>query len=501
MIVNFRLSPASVILILVFSLQLFLYSQLPERRRDAGWPTIVMQNWHEYGYWQLSGQLVANPGGFEASEEKFIYPGHRPAFLIPPYLLKELPGKLFGGGLVYDFTVLAVTCAALLWFLGTGLRGILITSTVCLAPGILACVAMVDTISTPSLLGVAAMVFVGGALSREDVKSSTRGVALLVLICYMVLNWCTLFPLGIAAVYVLCKRQEWKKAAVFFAVAFGIGLAVLAVSLHSRQTTTSHFSDFWNTYLWGPLGYDRSGMSFGKAALRILAVNVIGWLPLACAGLVLFFTNGPGQKWHRAAWPLLAALAAVFALRNYNAHHPWPIVPQIGLGLVFALDLLIAPKKDDLVIHRRWVAGTAVALAAGYLVGWCALDEFNSRDVNALRALVVNHTPRHALIVVADGLMPGGVKNLKPFNEEFDRKLVALEEWSQQSDNATNREVFLLAHTSTVPGAPMVGQSQIRPTWADKVMVPLFDFYRKYISRRAPGNRKQYFDGYQLYKL
>jgi hypothetical protein len=105
---------------------------------------------------------------------------------------------------------------------------------------------------------------------------------------------------------------------------------------------------------------------------------------------------------------------------------------------------------------------------------------------------------------VAGDLLPAGVGNYEPFAEHFDRKLVSLEKWNQRGAElaAGGKEVFFLTHAVTPPaGAKLVAQSQTRATWADRVMVPLFDFYREKISRRAPGNRKTYFDDYQLYKL
>jgi hypothetical protein len=491
-----------VVFIFLSALHLFLYARSPEASRDGGWPTIVMHNWHEYGYWQMDGQLVANPGGLAAGEEKFIYPGHRPTFLIVPYLLKELPGAAFGDGLLYDFIVVGLVYTALLWLLGMNLRGILIACAVCLAPGFFNNIMAVDTISIPALLGVAAMAFVGGALVRDEAGFPTRVAAFLVMVAYMLLNWSTLFPLGVAAVYVLCRRPDWKKTAGYFAGALVVGLGVLAVSMHSRHATAANSGNFWNSYLWGPLGYDRSGMNLGKAFVRITAVNAIAWFPVVFAGLAVLLTNGPGEKWRRAAWPLLAGIAAVFTLRNYNAHHPWNAVCEIGLGLVFSLELLTGPKTSATGARRLAATGTTALFSTAYLIAWLALNEFNSRDLTAVRVLVDGHTPRHALVVVADGLLPAGVKDLQPFTEEFDRKLISLEEWNRPgASHDTNQETFLLTHTTTVPGAVFLAQSSLQPTWADKIMVPLFDFYRTKISRRAAGNRKEYFDEYKLYRF
>jgi len=78
--------------VLLCGLHLWLYANMPEARRNSGWPSIVMRNWHEQGFWHLGGKLVNNAGGLDAGEIPFVYPGHRPYFLILPYWLKELPG-------------------------------------------------------------------------------------------------------------------------------------------------------------------------------------------------------------------------------------------------------------------------------------------------------------------------------------------------------------------------------------------------------------------------
>jgi hypothetical protein len=494
---------AAAIFVLVCSLHLFLYAQLPEARRNSGWPTEVMHNWHEFGYWHLGGQLVANPGGLDAGEEPFIYPGHRPFFLVLPYLLKELPGAAGGDGLLYDFAVLALIYSAVLGLLGAGLRGILIASAVCLAPGVMNNIADVDTLGVTFLFGLAAMSFAGGALARHEAKLSTRLGAFAVMVVYMLLNWPTLFPLGITAVYVLCKRSDWKKVAGLFAVALAVGLGVLVVSMHSRHVSGTNSGDFWNSYLWGPLGYDGSGMDTGKAFVRITAVNSVAWLGLAVAGFAVLLCNGLGENWRRAPWPLLASIAAVFVLRNYNAHHPWNAVCQIGLGMVFSLELLVG-EKPIATRARLWTAtGVAVAFSVFYVVAWLAFYEFNKRDFDPLHEMITTQTPRHALIVVADGLTSAGQTDLKPYEDEFDRKLMPLDEWNLHAAEIgrSGKDVYLLAHVTVPPGATLVAESQIRPTWADRIMAPLFEFYRTKISRRASGDRKQYFDEYRLYKL
>jgi hypothetical protein len=96
------------------------------------------------------------------------------------------------------------------------------------------------------------------------------------------------------------------------------------------------------------------------------------------------------------------------------------------------------------------------------------------------------------------------VSDLAPYREEFDRKILIMEGSQLATTNlaAGKSDVYLLTHeASNFPGAKLVATSQVASSWADKIMVPLFDFYRNKISRRAAGNRKTYYDEYQLYQI
>ncbi len=469
--------------------------------RDTSFPTIVMHNWHEYGYWKLDGQLVANPGGLDAGEEKFIYPGHRPTFVVLPYLLKELPGAAGGDGLFYDLAVLAITYAAILCLLGMNLRGLLVACVMCLTPGFFNNIAVVDTIDVPALFGIAAMSFAGGCLARSETKISMRLAAIAMMCLYMLLNWSTLFSLMVVAIYILCRRRDWIKSACLFTLPLSVGVFVLAMSLHNRHAAGTSDTSFWNQYLWGPLGYDGHGMNFWKAIVRIMAVNFVAWLPLAIAGLAILLVNGLGENWRRAPWPLLTSFAAVFLMRNYNAHHPWGVVSIIGLGLLFSIELLTSEEAMAVrgLKQTAMVGGVAVFTLI-FLAAFLALNEFNGRNWNAMMSLVSENTPRHALIVVSDDLLPNGGK----FFGAFDRKQVSIDKWSQPAVKleSSGKEIFLLTHSDQLPpNTKFVARSQSHATWADRVMVPLFEFYRTKISRRAPGNRTEYYEEYRLYRL
>ncbi len=161
------------------------------------------------------------------------------------------------------------------------------------------------------------------------------------------------------------------------------------------------------------------------------AENAIAWLPLALVALALLAGK---------AGALLAPGAAavdprdimVLGLRNYNAHHPWNAVSIIGLGLLFSLELLIAPDCLAQPASRRGRLVAAAACSLLFCVAWHALDNFNKREFNALHALVFENTPRHSLIVLADSLQPQGTTNMQEVALGLDRKEITAVEWESR---------------------------------------------------------------------
>jgi hypothetical protein len=490
------------VFVLLCSLHLWLYANMPEARRNWGWPSIVMRNWHEQGFWHLGGKLVSNAGGLDSGEAPSVYPGHRSYFLILPYWLKELPGAAGGNGLLYDFAIVLATFAGLLRLFGTGIRGVAMAFATCLSPGFFANVADIDTIAFPALMGIAVMAFVGGCLTQTKEKSPWRGISLAMVVVYMLMNWSTLFSLCIAAVYVWAVRPDWKSLGTYFGVGLLVGLAVFAVSILSRHESGTTSGDFWNGYLWGPAGYTGTGMTWGKAVVRIFGVNVIAWLPLALVAPALLASNGRGPRWRLAPLPLIAAIVMVLGPRNYIANHPWNVVSVIGLGLLFSLELLIAPDRLAQPAPRRgWIA----AAAAGSLlfcVAWHALDKFNVREFNALHALVYENTPRHSLIVLADDPQPQGNTDVEGLAGGLDRKVITAAEWESRRAEIerSGKEVFVLGHEASLPHTRLVAESRCPASWDARIMVPLFNFYRSTISRRPARERLVYFSEYRLYR-
>ncbi len=169
------------------------------------------------------------------------------------------------------------TFAGLTWLFGCGPRGTAVAFAACLSPGFISSVATIDTVSFPAVMGIAALAFVAGSLMRGGGESpGFRPAILLVLALFMLMNWSTLFSLFIAAVYVCVKRVRWKSLAVYFGAGLALGMAVFFAAMHGSHAGGTGTGDLWNAYLWGPAGYDGTGMTLGKAVvIRISAVDLI----------------------------------------------------------------------------------------------------------------------------------------------------------------------------------------------------------------------------------
>src|SRR5271156_5672938 len=63
------------------------------------WTHNVVRNWEQFGFFNLHGRLVYNPGGFQADTQPQIYLGHRPASLYPCFWTQEL----FRGAIAVNF--------------------------------------------------------------------------------------------------------------------------------------------------------------------------------------------------------------------------------------------------------------------------------------------------------------------------------------------------------------------------------------------------------------
>src|SRR5207249_6259301 len=131
------LSSAKAVTI-VTSLCLILFSALiyelvPCSNKDGLWQHNVLRNWNEYGFFQLHGKLVQNPGGHDAVDHPEIYTGHRAASLYVPYLVISIAGDTRKGELLF-YLLLVVLILRTVWhFLGRSPLALSVGSAVVLS--------------------------------------------------------------------------------------------------------------------------------------------------------------------------------------------------------------------------------------------------------------------------------------------------------------------------------------------------------------------------------
>ena len=472
---------------------------------DSGWPCIVMHNWDDYGFLALKGQLVANPGGLQPGEAWDVYPGHRPAFLYLPYLLK-------GGALadparewLYQAFMCALMVGGMQALFGFGIRGAIAALFLSLCPGYIANLHHIDTISYPALLGLSIMGFAGCVLAKETVSRTQLAGVFLLLTAFLLTNWSAAFSLGILVPYLLVKNpQILRRLGVFLVPLGGLALVVLYLSLSSRGHKGSTFEPIWNAYLYGPKGYDGSGMNWSKALLRISAVNFLAWLPLG--GLTAFLAIRNGVTRRRlllSLLPFITSFCTVLLMRNYHGHHPWGAVSLMGLGLLLSIELLINPETaaEKKPLMGIWLAVAILLFSGSYCAVWMVLDRNNNKETNALMEMI-NRTERNSTIVTSATWLP---KEFQGRNHPLlmDRKVVSLEEWKRNclEIQAKGSRGYLITHLPEPDRGEPFDRSFLPSTMVDIYGEKILDFYRKNISRRSAVDRIVYYPEYCLYKL
>src|SRR5262249_14344989 len=59
---------------------------------EIGWPHHVIRNWQDFGFLNLGGKLVTNPGGFDVTSHPDVYKGMSPVSLYPAFIATKLFG-------------------------------------------------------------------------------------------------------------------------------------------------------------------------------------------------------------------------------------------------------------------------------------------------------------------------------------------------------------------------------------------------------------------------
>ena len=488
-------------LLLLLGGSTLLYCTLPLSTRISAWGPTVLRNWHDFGFFQLHGKLVYNPGGGGLPDHPIVYGGHRALSLYPAYLASHLPGK---EGLAY-FLCLSLAIGLGVWrLLGGGLTGMTAAVLTVFTPCFVDTLPTLDTLDIPVLLSIPFLCWIRDLLAPEKISFRALVLLLVLVAAYAPLNWTTILGFGIVMAYLAAALPGKFRRVILFACITGVaGALVLAISLIDKAGDSHHamrteqFSKLFNNYLWGAEGYGgQNPMTTGKAFSRLAIIGVISLLPLwiffiRLAVRTLRQTKNPMASLFKPSWPLLAASGLVGGLRNYFAHHPWMAGPVFICGIVFSCRLLldqappVAPAESEKGTFRAalsWAWPAVLGLA--YSLGILLCLRVNTASVDALVRLT-GHTDRQAVIYFSPQTDPWLAANTKRL-DLLDRVIKPLPEGNLPTKTA---DQFLLTSQTSPAYGTALASTQSEPDFFSPFVARLLDWYRVHVAKRAPGDR------------
>jgi hypothetical protein len=266
---------------------------------------------------------------------------------------------------------------------------------------------------------------------------------------------------------------------------------------------TVNLGQFIRSYTWGDVGYG-SGLTTGKALLRLAFVNGIGLLPLfvicGCAA-TKHFQHGSLKSWF-AFSPFALAVAEIGFMRNYFGHHPWMAAPLLLVGLIFSLVLLRVHDERDAAVSSRDVKTVFVPALAllCFIYGLVVVFFFRANEANVLSLvnLVRQHTERSNCIVIVKNLDPETARMAPRFDEVLDRHVVVADDLDHLPASGASIVILSTASSSGVLNllAQTSGGGANSQSWPRKTA----DWFNHSIARRRPGDRLELADTYFLYE-
>jgi hypothetical protein len=481
-------------------------SSLIDDNLGSGWPSNVVRNWQEFGFFNLHGQLVYNAGGFEAIQHPEAYKGMCPISLYPVFFATEIFGWTGLGTLSFHILLALAVFWASRHLLGGDHFATMVAAAAILCPAYLRWPKILDpnTLAALPVLPYAVLVL---TILKKPKLTPTMTVALAVLtLAFMSLNWTTAWVCGPCIVFLLGMPglNRGGLATVFGVMVIGVPLVVAAsfAAKFIHNTGDSASAGFGPGqiiagYTWGSGGYGE-GTSTGRAFLRLAFVNVIGLLPLWLIfiyALVRYARAGTRPLWLALA-PLTLTIADVIIMRNYFGHHPWMAGPVLMIGTLFSLALLrplptADARETSEKIPFKVVCGVALLC---FVYGFAVLTFFRVNEMGLLNLvkLVQQHTARSDTIVLlkSDSQTAPLVDRLI---EPLDRHIIIV---NGVQDLAAESHWVILSPVKLDASLALVAQSAADShSWLTDVA----DWFNHSISKRAPGDRLELPASYYLY--
>jgi len=492
---------------------LFYLTPLTVRRGD--WVHSVLMNWHDFGFFNLKGQLVHNAGGSGLPEHPDVYSGHRAYSLYPAYFVDWIFNDC-DSGLAFFLVFSAILGLSIWLLLGGGIMGAITAALIVYSASYLRMIPALDPLNLPVLFGIPFLFRVRELLNRERLTMATLAILFGIMVFYMPMNWTTIVALGITIIYLAVARPVNLKRVWGFALFSALGGAmVLAISLASRMGgksetgATGHFTIFYNHYLIGPGGYDDNGMNWVRAAARLTVANFVALLPLWMVFLwkiwrIAQVEKTISQKLLICLSPLLAAIFFIAVLRNYFAHHPWMAGPVLIYGIVFSLRLLLdrQPEAPITAGDRRFWIMTAVPISVGFIYAIVVLAWLgaNAVEMDSVLRLTDKHTPRTGIIFYSPS-DPGIAQSAGSFHSLIDRQVVPLTSSNsipQEFLGSTGERFYLSSHVLS-DNPNLLAQTEIEKK--PGIITSTLNWYRTHIAKRPPGGRIDMSGSLYLYRM
>jgi hypothetical protein len=483
-----------------------LFFSFPFSERNGAWAHCVLNNWEQYGFSTLRGQLVTNPGGHGALEDPQIYGGHRPHVARAAYFIGMLTGIPGEDGWLFHI-LLSVIVGTSIW-LGLGRTSYAALLAICtiISPGFVRSPLQLDTLAIPVLLGIPVL-FVASQVFRVT-QQNWRNVALffVLFVFYTQINWTTTLSVFVIFSYLVASKKLSLKSLLLFLAISGVAIGfVLIISLLHKKSGTGSLLEsallFFNNYLFGAGGYGGLAMEWVTAIRRIAVANIIGLLPLLVGLLFVAVKSGATSSFKLFhLLPLAASGLCIAALRNYFAAHPWMAAPLLILGLLATIKLLLdtrvtrAPATNSRLALFYCASIAIVSLI--YSWGIVSVLNLNSLTSDSIARMVKTHTQRNDLIVVKSTVFKTQAP-VKGISAACDRLVVT--DYSAHSHQGNkDSHYFLLTTNPQRQGYKEVSNTSAFKDQSSRTLSLLLNLYRTKVSQRAAGDQPLPIETYYL---
>jgi hypothetical protein len=473
-----------------------LFFFFPYSDRNGAWAHCVLNNWEQYGFSALRGQLVTNPGGHGALDDPQIYGGHRPHVARAAYFIGILTGSPGEDGWLFH-VLLSVIVGISIWigFGRTNSAALLAICTI-ISPGFIRSPLQLDTLAIPVLLGIPVL-FVASRVFPAT-PENWRKVALffVLLVFYTQINWTTALSVFVIFSYLVASKKLGLKSLALFLATSGaaIGFVLIISLLHKKSGTGSapeSAAVFFNSYLFGRGGYGGLTMDWVTAIRRIAVANIIGLVPLLVGLLLIAAKSGATKLWKPCHFlPLAASGLCIAVLRNYFAAHPWMAASIIILGLLATMKLL-----SDISATRTPAASSGLSLLycaslaiLSLIYSWGIINvlKLNSLASDSIAEMVRTQTQRGDLIVL-NSVVFRNQAAAERIGDLCDRLILAKHPAASISGSFDSHH-FILTDASQHKGYDEVSNTSAFKDQASPHLSMLLDAYRKKVSQRTAGD-------------